>query len=290
MSYFRGDICPRLKQTMATAKLPHPRVLNKNETLDSLTQWKRHVRNYYRRDSNYKEFFSRVTTWDPLAENYGFEGDDKLERADNLEALLDAIAGYIPGPYVAEEITQQSRSIKDVFDFIWDHYDVNPTPSTFLDFNNISLEKEERYIDLYKRMLFHATQHVVPAGTKLETPGVTVAATEPVTHSHKNLIALWWMNKINPKLSEIVGVELAKEFKSGRQLSDLVPQISKNIDPWLRRYADKSRQKEEPEIRQVKYNRSSTGFQRGGGQRPPTQRSFPDQRNQRQKFCPGCHL
>ena len=122
---------------MATAKLPHPRVLNNKETLDSLTHWKRHVRNYYRRDDNYKPFFSRTCTWDPLAQNYGFTGEGAEEKADDLEALLDAIAGYIPGPYVAEEITQQAKSMNDVFAFIWDHYDVNPTPSTFLDFNDI---------------------------------------------------------------------------------------------------------------------------------------------------------
>ena len=146
------------------AKVPYPRQLNSNETLDSLTHWKSHVRNYFRRDENLKGFFARTCTWQPTATNFGFTGDEANSKADNLEGLLDTICGFMPGPYLTAQITRQSKSMKDVFDFIWKHYDVDPNPCSFLDFDTLSLAAEERYIDLYYRMLYHVDQHVVRAG------------------------------------------------------------------------------------------------------------------------------
>ena len=171
-----------------TAKVPFPRQLTSSETLDTLTHWKSHVRNYFRRDDGMKEFFARTATWDPSRTNYGFVGDDAATKADNLESLLDTIAGFMPGPYLTNQITGQTKCIDDVFRLIWRHYDVDPTPSTFLDFNNLNLEKDERYIDLFYRMVYHSEQHLVKAGTQVENQVVSVG--ESISHSHKNLIAL----------------------------------------------------------------------------------------------------
>ena len=94
-----------------TAKVPFPRQLTSSETLDTLTHWKSHVRNYFRRDDGMKEFFARTATWDPSRTNYGFVGDDAATKADNLESLLDTIAGFMPGPYLTNQITGQTNSI-----------------------------------------------------------------------------------------------------------------------------------------------------------------------------------
>jgi hypothetical protein len=208
-----------------TAKVPYPRQLSSNETLDTLTHWKSHVRNYFRRDDSMKEFFARTARWNQTQVNYGFTGEDAETKADSLESLLDTIAGFMPGPYLTAQITKQTQSIDDVFRLIWKHYDVDPTPSTFLDFDLLSLEKEERYIDLYYRMLYHAEQHLVQAGSTVE--GVVVTNSEIITHSHKNLIALNWLCKVNPNLVSIVKLEKSKELKNGQQLHTLVHDIAK---------------------------------------------------------------
>ena len=117
-----------------TAKVPYPRQLVANETLDTLTHWRSHVRNYFRRDEKLKVFFARGTTWSQTLDNYGFQGEDRTEKADSLEGLLDTIAGFMPGPYLTARITKQTTSMGSVFDVIWEHYDVSPNPSTFLDF------------------------------------------------------------------------------------------------------------------------------------------------------------
>ena len=138
------------------AKVPYPRQLTANETLDTLTHWKSHVRNYFRRDESLKQFFARAATWDPALDNYGFEGEDADTKADSLEGLLDTIAGFMPGPYLTAKITKQTKCMQDVFTVIWDHYDVQPNSSTFLEFADFTLFKDERYIDLYYRMTYHA--------------------------------------------------------------------------------------------------------------------------------------
>ena len=77
------------------------------------------MRNYFRRDEKLKVFFARGTTWSQTLDNYGFQGEDRTEKADSLEGLLDTIAGFMPGPYLTARITKQTTSMGSVFDVIW---------------------------------------------------------------------------------------------------------------------------------------------------------------------------
>ena len=129
---------------MTTVKVPYPRQLQANETLDTLTHWKSHVRNYFRRDENLKPFFARTFTWDATRDNYGFRGEEAANKADHLEGLLDTIAGFLPGPYLTAQITKHTISIESVFKVIWQHYDVEPDPCSFLDFDDLTLASDER--------------------------------------------------------------------------------------------------------------------------------------------------
>ena len=165
---------------------PYPRQLTTKETLDTLTHWRSHVRTYFKREEDYKPFFVRTCRWNYASQDYGFTGEGAAEKACNLESLLDTIAGFLPGPYLASKITQKSKCIDDVFTFIWTHYDVHPSQSSFLDINKICLDKEECYVDLYWRLLYHQEQHVTGAGVKVED--VTLTRDETVNNTHRNLI------------------------------------------------------------------------------------------------------
>ena len=283
-----------------TAKVPFPRQLTSSETLDTLTHWKSHVRNYFRRDDGMKEFFARTATWAPSRTNYGFVGDDAAIKADNLESLLDTIAGFMPGPYLTNQITGQTKCIDDVFRLIWRHYDVDPTPSTFLDFNNLNLEKDERYIDLFYRMVYHSEQHLVKAGTQVENQVVSVS--ESISHSHKNLIALNWLQTINKNLVNIVKLEKSNELKNGSQLHVMVHDIAKNIDEWLKRHGHDSKSKILPEVNtdsQVRYvyndsytHRGTTRGRSMGRGRYHSRGSSNFRganRSAGDPFCPGCN-
>ena len=295
-----------------TAKVPYPRTLTANESLDTLTHWRSHVRNYFRRDDNLKQFFARDKTWNPDEVNYGFVGDTAVSDADYLESLLDTISGFMPGPYLTAKITKQTKSMEDVFKIIWQHYDVEPSPSTFLDFADLKLTNDERYIDLYYRMQYHAEQHLLQRGATVE--GIQLAASETLSYSHKNLIALNWIQAIDPSLLSIVRLEKHQELKEGKQLYALVQDISKNIDDWMKRHGHKppSRMKEQgaadtSTVRNVRYE-SNRPFStpRGMGDRgQPPGRSFGGTRgsyrsysnrftsnrpaSSARQFCPGCN-
>ena len=215
-------------------KIPYPRQLTKTETLDSLSHWQSSVRNYFRRSKQFQEFFRRTTTWDCTADNYGLEGDDTLDRADNLESLLDTLASFLPGPYITHKITKTSTNISSVWDIIWEHYDVKPSQATFLDYNELSMSSDDRPIDLYDKMIYHAINHLCPVGTDggAHAGGVLTQA-DKLTLSHCNLVALNWLNKVNPKLVPVVKVEYSKDLKDGKPLSSLVKNISENMDSLL---------------------------------------------------------
>ena len=175
-----------------------------------------------------------MTTWDCTADNYGLEGDDTLDRADNLESLLDTLASFLPGPYITHKITKTSTNISSVWDIIWEHYDVKPSQATFLDYNELSMSSDDRPIDLYDKMIYHAINHLCPVGTDggAHAGGVLTQA-DKLTLSHRNLVALNWLNKINPKLVPVVKVEYSKDLKDGKPLSSLVKNISENMDSLL---------------------------------------------------------
>ena len=95
----------------AHIKIPYPRQLTKNETLDSLSHWQSGVRNYFRRSPQFQEFFRRNSKWDCTLDNYGLTGDNVLDRADNLESLLDTLSSFLPGPFITHKITKSTTSI-----------------------------------------------------------------------------------------------------------------------------------------------------------------------------------
>ena len=219
-------------------KVPYPRQLTNKETLDSISHWSSGVRNYFRRSPQYAVFFKRTTTWDYHKDNYGFEGEDKEDQADNLEAFLDTIAGFMPGPYITNKITQETTSIQSLWSVIKDHYGVTPSQSSFFDYMDIFPQKDERHIDLYDRMIYHSQNHLCKANTDGgPTAGGKLESDDVLTLSHKNLIALDWLRRINPRLIGIVKTEYSKQLKSGTPLAALVKDIAENVDSLLARYA-----------------------------------------------------
>ena len=62
---------------MATyVRLPPPRQLTKNESLDSLDHWKSIFKSYFRRDSIFRQFLASDCTWDSNEPNYGLPQQD----------------------------------------------------------------------------------------------------------------------------------------------------------------------------------------------------------------------
>ena len=113
-----------------SVKVPQPRQLGENETIESLRHWRMAFRNYYRRDTYYQGFFRSTLTWDPNAANYGFEdeGEDSThnrsaeELKDDLIAFLHNIAAHLPFSYVTERFEKNTNSLEQVFNIIAELY------------------------------------------------------------------------------------------------------------------------------------------------------------------------
>ena len=110
------------------------------------------------------------------------------------------------------------------------------TPETLLDFELIKKQPEENYRQFFDRMLQHIRLHLASDGAKAEN--ISNTTTDVVTISVMNLVALQWLRKCHPNLTEIVRKEYSIELKSGTQLAALVPKIAPNIDSLVSRYME----------------------------------------------------
>ena len=135
-------------------KLPPPRQLTQSETLDSLDHWKSIFRNYFRRDSMFKQFLN--CEWDPARDNYGLEATDEMtaeERKDALIDFLSNLAGFLPHSYLTSKLVEDTKSLKACWRIIEEHYNVQVTPETLLDFESIRKSPDENYRQFYEKLL-----------------------------------------------------------------------------------------------------------------------------------------
>ena len=219
-------------------KLPPPRQLTQSETLDSLDHWKSIFRNYFRRDSVFKQFLESSCTWNPSdTDTYGLVakyGMSPEERKDALIDFLSNLAGFLPHSYLTSKLKDTTKSLKDCWNIIEEHYNVKVSSETLLDFEAIKKDPAENYRQLYERLLQHCKLHLAPATATVGTFKNTTE--DKMSISIMNLVALQWLRKINLQLIQIVKTEYATELRSGTQLADLVPRIAPNIDALLSRY------------------------------------------------------
>ena len=275
-------------------KCPPPRPLSQQETLDSLNHWKTLFRNYFRRDSIYKQFLATNFTWDPSQANYGLAtvGTDTAEaRKENLEDFLYTLAGFLPHSYLTDKIVKDTKSLQQCWNIIYEHYNVQVTQETFVDFESLKKEPAENYRQFYEKLLQHSRLHLAGVGAKSEH--LTNTSEDSMTISLMNHVALQWLRKIDPKLVNIIRTEYSTELRRGDQLSALVPRIAPNIDSLLARHTGESVSRveyglhdddshDQPGIKAVKQFRD-----RGGrnGNRGRGQSNYPHQSD---LFCPGC--
>ena len=217
-----------------------PRPLGANETLESLTHWKTTFRTFYKRDDAYRSFIKDTAVWDPADANYGQATETeglKRTAADMKEDLVDllhTLAGYLPHAYLTDKIISNSKCWKDVYNIIYDHYGVQVTSESLLDFESLHKQTGETHRQFFERLLQHVKQHLAPAGVKVEQ--TTTTSADKMSISMMNMVALQWLRKTDPALIDIVRTEYSTELRSNTQLAELVPRITINIDSLLTRY------------------------------------------------------
>ena len=275
-------------------KCPPPRPLTQQETLDSLNHWKTLFRNYFKRDSIYKSFLATNFTWDPSQINYGLTAvgtDTAATRKENLEDFLYTLAGFLPHSYLTDKIVKDTKSLQQCWNIIYEHYNVQVTQETFLDFESLKKEPSENYRQFYEKLLQHSRLHLAGVGAKSEH--ITNTSEDTMTISLMNHVALQWLRKIDPKLVNIIRTEYSTELRRGDQLSALVPRIAPNIDSLLARHTGDS-------VNRVEYDSHDEGshdqpgikavkqFRGRGGRNENRGRGRSNSSRQSDLFCPGC--
>ena len=303
------------------ARTPPPRPLGAKETLETLTHWKTTFRTFYKRDDTYKYFIKEQTKWDPSDEAYYGQVDEdaastlkrkKADMKEDLVDLLNTLAGYLPHSYLTDKILKSTKGWKDVWNVIHDHYGVQVTSESLLDFESLQKQTGETHRQFFERLLQHARQHLAPADVKVEQ--IRNASADKMTISMMNMVALQWLRKTNVALIDIVRTEYSTELRSNTQLAELVPRIALNVDSLLCRYNKGANthkveaiEEDNETVDNVTVNRTwgrgnsfqprdgkSRGQQaRGGSTRG---RSSAGRGNQAQSargagpFCPGCYF
>ena len=157
------------------SRTPPPRQLGAKETLESLSHWQTTFRTFYKKDDSYKTFFKKDQKWNHLRPNYDLNDEPDGEKrsaadlAEDLTDLLNTLAGYLPHSYLTDKILKSSKCWTDVWRIIHDHYNVQVTSETLLDFESLHKLSEETHRQFFERLLQHAKQHLAPANVKVES-------------------------------------------------------------------------------------------------------------------------
>ena len=168
----------------------------------------------------------------------------------------------------------------DVWDCIFEHFGLNVTGETLLDFSSMQQTENESYRQFYDRLLAHTRLHLPKEN--VEVDGISSGPTgEKMTISLLNMVALQWLQKINSQLVDIVKLEYSKELRGAQQLSSLVPRIANNIDTMLSRHnvvggVEKVTIDQEPMVNKTSFKQKSQ-----------SQGKFKKRSNS--PFCPECN-
>ena len=106
---------------------------------------------FFKRDDAYKSFLKQTSTWDPAQPHYGQQVETTgLKRApadmkEDLVDLLSTLAGFLPHSYLTDKIINNTRCWADVWDIIHEHYGVQITGESLLDFEDCHRQSGEYY-------------------------------------------------------------------------------------------------------------------------------------------------
>ena len=202
--------------SMRSAKQPMPRQLGLNENMRTLRHWRSTVRNYYRLDDINSHFLNEDLAWNSAVEHYSLAAETTgLKRTpailkQDLVAFLETISGYLPHAYITDNLVKGTKSIMDVWKVIEDLYGAEVNAMSFLQLNSFKREPEETHKQFYERLVDHCRTHLVRDETKIEG---RATSSDQLTILALNLITIVWLNKMHPKLIDIVQVEYAPRLR-----------------------------------------------------------------------------
>ena len=247
--------------------------------------WKVAFTNYYRADVYFGHFVHADTTWNVAAEDWGFDNEPatsqlkrtKAQLKSDCSMFLETLASYLPCDYLVEKITRTTTSMAGVWELIDQFYGIQLTSETFLALAKLTKKPTESHRQFYLRIEGFVSKHLSKAGVKVEDVTVPQGG-DTLTVSLKNVLCIWWMEKIHDKLIDCVKLDYAQELREGKELVALMPRIADNIPSILARHdiaggvnkvsLEEDTPDDDMQVNKVTrggYQGGARGGQRGGG-------------------------
>ena len=282
-------------QNQVAMRFQRPRDLEADETASSLEHWKNQLEVYLKRDPTLAVFLGE--TWNPQAANYGLEakaGFTQEQMEANCKIFLGHICSFFKYPYYNHLIKERSTDMESIYDILNEIYHIEKDVSSFTTVAKVKKNSAESYAVFYAKIVYLMEQNLAPAG-KTVNRVVTPATGDKMSVSLLDHAALLWLLKIDPRLVDQVDFDFATQIKEGKRLSELVPQISKNLPNMLKKLGgskedtlncitdlpneeDQKEDSDDGEAMNIRFNRAKSNnqrgrgngrFQRGGGRQPP---------------------
>ena len=226
-----------------TARLPQPRQLGDEESLESLNHWWTQFRNFYRRDKYVGGFLVITFKWDPTKPFYGFENEtDGLKRkkedlAADLDGFMEMISSYMKHSYITERLKASTRDISGVKDCLFKLFDAEISQDTFLDLVNMKKSSSETPHQFFEKISSHVQRHLTKPNIKVDAFD-SGADGDKMNLTMMNFIVVIWLEKLHPKLIGVIRLEFANDLRH-KSLYELMPRIA-TVIPQLMQKGDLS--------------------------------------------------
>jgi len=219
--------------------------LGVDESRETLSTWLETARHYFAQDDGYRWFVLSTTTWDRSQPDYGFaaEGEEsRLHRSapEMMDAFLRfcaAISSFFPYSFLSRKFLT-TDSWDGIQQAVYTVYNKQLTAHSFMQYTDITQAPGENYYIFHERLRDHFVQHLT--GPDVTADEFTTGDTGDILScSHANLIAIFWLERIDRRLPQLVMKEYATDLRrTDAQLVSLVPRIAGDMDILLSKLAD----------------------------------------------------
>ena len=222
---------------MASARAPKQWELTKNETVNSVENWKQNLLYILSLDTNFAPFLKPGFEWKKKSTAHPTRG--LVDDGDNvpesqrwtgakknaaLELMLGIIANYCC-VISRNSITKQSVSLDDIWRKIREHYGFPSTGSHFLELANITLLPNERHEDLYQCIMAFFEDNLLTSNGNLTHHGESIDTDKDLSPTLENTIVVLWLKTIHPGLPQLVKQRYGPELRN-KTVASLKPEIS----------------------------------------------------------------
>ena len=158
----------------------------------------------------------------------------KVARNNQLARMIQHIASFVH--YTEQDdIVQNSTSVKWMWTYLEDHYNIAPKGANFLRITKHHYRSGVLPATFYKEFrasfLDNLRKKEEPVGTR--KPGAKLREDEVLTPSFEDAIVLWSLEKIDPRLPMKVSKDYEHRLGQGTYLSDLSSSIFQAIPSML---------------------------------------------------------